>query len=150
MAVLDPERLWPFIMVIVGMSMLISAPFARSAGKVLPGMINLLLGAFFLLFTTGRLDFSQMDVLWPMFPLLVGISFGATFIASLGTKPQLLVPGFICFSVGVIGLAFTLTPLGSVLAFFGWPVILLALGAIFVLGGIARLLVRSLAFVARA
>lgn len=149
------ETAWPLILVVVGVSLLLSAPFRRTRsrkdpGQVLPGLINLQLGAFFLLFTTGRLDFSQMESLWPVFPLIVGIAFAGAFVASLGRKPRLLVPGFICFSVGTIGLAFTLTPLGDLLAFLGWPVVLLALGAIFVLGGMIHLVARSLFALVRA
>lgn len=149
LASFEPERLWPLILVAVGFSILLSALFSRTAAKVLPGMINLLLGGFFLLFTAGPLDYEQMATLWPVFPLVVGISFGFAFLASLGRKPGLLVPGFVCFSVGTIGLAFTLTPLGSLFSMLGWPMILLSIGALFVLVGLGSFLARSLAGLAR-
>ncbi len=148
-ATLDPEKIWPAIMLVVGFGFLLSVPFGQAVGKVIPGTINVLLGAFFLLITAGPLEWSQIGALWPVFPLVVGIAFGMAFLASLGRQPSLLAPAFICFSVGIIGLAFTLTPLGSLFAFLGWPAILLAVGAAFLLGGTLRLVLRTFSFLAR-
>ncbi|MEM6704131.1 MAG: DUF5668 domain-containing protein [Acidobacteriota bacterium] len=145
----DIERAWPGILILVGFSLLISAPFRGGAAKVLPGLINLLLGFFFLLFTQGVVAWDRLESLWPVFPLIVGIAFAGTFLASFGRKPGLLVPSAICCAVGTIGLAFTVTPLGSFFSFLGWPMILLSLGALFVLGGLLSLVARSLLGLAR-
>lgn len=146
----DIERAWPAILIVVGSVLLLSAPFRGGAAKVLPGLINVFLGFFFLLFTQGVVDWDRLEALWPVFPLIVGIAFAGTFLASLGRKPGLLVPSAICCAVGTVGLAFTVTPLGGFLTFLGWPMILLSLGSLFVLGGLVSLVARSLLGLARA
>ena len=62
-----------------------------------------------------------------------GLSFVAMWLAAFGRYLGLLVPAFLGISVGVVGLAFTLTPFGGLVERIGWPVALLAVGASLIL-----------------
>jgi len=49
-----------------------------------------LLGLFLLLFSTGILDWSKLDILWPVFPLIAGVGFLAESAASSNGTPALI------------------------------------------------------------
>jgi hypothetical protein len=138
------DQLWPIFPTLVGVGLLIGFLLGgmRDPKKVFSGTITFGVGLFFFLFTLGPLEFDQMEVLWPVFPLIVSIAFFWTWVAGLGRKPGLLVPAFINGAVGVIGLAFTLTPLagfmGQWIATIGWPIILIIVGGFLVMGELLR------------
>ena len=121
------ERLWPLFLILAGVASFGSflAGGLRQPKRVAAGVTTILLGFFFLLFTLGPLDWSLLAVFWPVFPLVAGIAMLARWAAGLGHEPRELASAFTAILVGVVGLAFTATPLRGL---FGWPVILVLVG----------------------
>jgi len=146
-----PDRLWPFAMVLFGLATLGSFLLGGMGdpGRVFPGMASLLIGGFFLLITLGPLDWDQMNALWPVFPMLGGVAFFWTWLAHFGRENGLLVPAALGIGTGVIGLFFTLTPLGPGVVAVAWPLILIGAGILMVVGVVLRLLVRTTGFARR-
>jgi hypothetical protein len=146
-----PDRLWPVAPMLFGFAMIGSFVLGglRDPARVFPGMAALLAGGFFLLFTLGPLDWDQMAALWPVFPLLGGVSFFWTWLACFGRHNGLLVPAALGIGTGVIGLFFTLTPLGPLMVTVAWPLILIGVGALMVTGVALRLLARTVGLVGR-
>ena len=142
------ERIWQVFPMfggfLFGLGFLVNP---RAYGLVFPGTAALLVGAFFLLFSLEVVDWDRMDALWPVFPMIGGAAFVALWIAGLGRDVGLLVPAFLGFAVGVIGLSFTVTPLGSLFGLVGWPLALLAAGSVLVLLSLTLFAFRSLRFV---
>lgn len=140
------DRLWPIFPVAGGTMFLLQylAGGLRDPGLVFPGVSALGVGFFFFLFTLGPFDFEQMERLWPVFPLIGGIAFFWTWIASFGRRIGLLVPAVLSGCVGVIGLLFTVTPVGPALALLGWPLLLIGIGFGFVLLAGVGVLLRGL------
>ena len=137
------DRLWPVFPMAGGMLFLLQylAGGLKEPGLVFPGVAALGVGFFFFLFTLGPFEYEQMERLWPVFPLIGGIAFFWTWIASFGRKIGLLVPAVLSGCVGVVGLLFTVTPVGPAVALLGWPLLLIGIGFLFVLlAGVAALL----------
>ncbi|HVS64401.1 MAG TPA: hypothetical protein VMT85_12965 [Thermoanaerobaculia bacterium] len=140
-----PDRLWPFAPILFGLATLGSFMLGgmRDPGRVFPGMASLLIGGFFLLITLGPLDWDHMNALWPVFPMLGGVAFFWTWLAHFGRENGLLVPAALGIGTGVIGLFFTLTPLGPGVVAVAWPLILIGAGTLMVAGVVLRLVVRT-------
>jgi hypothetical protein len=134
--------LWPIFPTIVGLSMFVGWFFAPktqgSHGIMIPAVINFLVGVFFFGFTFSIFQWSDMALLWPVFPLIVGVAFVVAWIFSGFREWGLLVPGGIVSAVGIIGLGFTvfgqLDVVSSLLRF--WPVLLIGLGILVLVGGV--------------
>jgi len=105
---------------------------------VWPGTVGVLVGAFFFLFTFGLFRWEQMAEMWPVYPLIVGIAFVATWLAGRCRKIGLLVPAVINLAVGVVGLGFTLGVIDARTVKLLWPLALVALGAYLVVRSLWR------------
>jgi len=104
------DQLWPVFPTLGGLGFLY-AFFSREdadPGTVWPGTAFTLVGVFFFFFTFEVVHWEDMDRLWPVFPLIGGLAFVATWAAGKCREGGLLVPGGMAISVGVIGLLFTL------------------------------------------
>jgi hypothetical protein len=105
---------------------------------MIPAVINFLVGAFFFGFTFGFFEWGDMAVLWPVFPLIVGVAFFVAWLFSGLQDWGLLIPGAITAGVGIVGLGLTL--FGKVEAFASllrfWPVLLIGLGLLVLFGGV--------------
>lgn len=104
------DELWPVFPLLFGLAFL-TFFFTRTdpdPGIVWPGTSGLLVGIFFLLFTFEVFDWEDMSELWPVFPLIAGTSFFATWMAGRFKEQGLLLPGSMAVATGVIGLFFTL------------------------------------------
>ena len=75
--------LWPVFPFMFGLAFLASyfGSGRSDPGLVWPGTFGVLLGSFFFLFSFEVVDWDEMAVLWPMYPLMVGVSFFATWFA---------------------------------------------------------------------
>jgi hypothetical protein len=135
--------MWPIFPTLVGLGLFAVRLFApnkrEAAGIAIPATINLLIGLFFFAFTLKVLRWGEMAFLWPVFPLIVGISFLVAWILSLFREWGFLIPGSIVGAVGIIGLTFTLAGqnywyLTTILQW--WPLILISIGVIVLLSAL--------------
>jgi hypothetical protein len=132
--------MWPIFPVLAGLGFFVTwlaSPNKREAyGVMIPATITGLVGLFFFLFTLGIVPWSAMGVLWPVFPLIVGIAFFVTWVFSGFREWGLLVPSAVTGAVGIIGLSFTLggTLFGDLTRF--WPILLIGLGILVLIGGL--------------
>ena len=131
---LDWGSIWPLFPMALGVGLLAMAvvadnPRAR-AGLVLPGTIALLLGAFFMATTTGILSWSDQGTLWPVYPLIVGVSFLTAYLASGFAQIGYLIPGVILSLVGLVFLGITWA--GVSYDYIGkiWPIFLILAGVL--------------------
>ncbi len=142
------EQLWPGLVVFVGLLFWLGFIFGHDhdAGLAFVGTIVTLTGLFFFLFTfnvdllgMGRVDWSDMGLLWPAFPLIVGIAFVVLWIAGRFRDGGLLVPAAVLLLVGIGGFGFTL---GRVPIFQNvlqwWPLLLIFFGVIILLQSVLR------------
>ena len=124
------SALWPLFPFMFGFAFLVTYVTSeeKDPGLVWPGTFGMLIGAFFFLFSLDIVEWDQMSELWPAFPLIVGLSFVATWFAGRCRKLQLLVPATINIAVGVVGLGFTLGLIDRRTLNTLWPLALVAIG----------------------
>jgi hypothetical protein len=132
--------LWPIFPFMFGLAFLVTFVTSedKDPGLVWPGTFGVLIGAFFFLFSLGAADWDQMGELWPAFPLIVGLSFVATWFAGRCRKLQLLVPATINVAVGVVGLGFTLGLIDRHTLDVLWPLALVLIGAFMIVRSLRR------------
>ncbi len=141
-------QLWPGIVVLVGVLFWLGYIFGKDhdPGLAFVGTVVTLTGLFFFLFTfnvdlfgLGRVDWSDMRLLWPAFPLIVGIAFVVLWAAGGFHDWGVLVPAGILLLVGFGGFAFTL---GNVPVFQNilqwWPLLLIFFGIIILVQSVIR------------
>jgi cell wall-active antibiotic response 4TMS protein YvqF len=134
------SALWPIFPFMFGFAFLVTfftGP-EKDPGLVWPGTFGVLIGAFFFLFSFGVFRWDQMSELWPVFPLVVGISFVTTWLATNCKKLGLLVPATINLGVGIVGLAFTVGTIDAHTVNLLWPLGLVALGAFLIARSLRR------------
>jgi len=122
--------LWPIFPTLGGLAFIAAymASSGRNAGLLVPGVGGFLLGVFFFLITVGPFRWRDMDSLWPVFPLIGGITFVVVWWADGQRERGLLVPAGLGMGVGVVGLVATLGGLRASLIARLWPVILVVVG----------------------
>lgn len=128
------SALWPIFPFMFGAAFLVTFFTAecKDPGLVWPGTFGVLIGSFFFLFSFGMLDWEQMSELWPVFPLIVGLSFTATWVGGGFRETGLLVPATITLAVGVCGLGFELGFIDAGTIDFLWPLALVLLGVLMI------------------
>ncbi len=142
------DQLWPGLIVLVGLLFWLGFIFGKKhdAGLTFVGTIAVLTGLFFFAFTLnvnlfglGHVDWSDMSLLWPVFPLIVGIAFVVMWIAGRFREWGVLIPAFILLVIGIGGLSFTL---GRVPFFENmlqwWPLLLIGTGILVLIRAIVR------------
>jgi hypothetical protein len=134
------SALWPLFPFMFGAAFLVTffAGEGRDCGLVWPGTFGILLGSFFFLFSFGVFEWEQMSELWPVFPLIVGLSFLATWIVGRGKDTGLLVPALIMLSVGTLGLGFELGVIDARTVGLLWPLALVLLGGLLIFRSLRR------------
>ena len=132
--------LWPIFPFMFGVAFLVTyfTGECKDPGLVWPGTFGALVGIFFFLFTFGAFDWDRMGDLWPVFPLIVGLAFVATWIAGGAKENGLLVPATITLAVGVVGLGFNLGFLDARTVNVLWPIALVLLGAFLIARSLRR------------
>lgn len=136
-------NLWPALPFAIGAGGLLSfvSGRRRSPAAIWNGVAFVLVGAFFFGFTLGPLQWSQMQDLWPVLPMIAGVAFLATWMAGGCKDTGLLVPSVLGLAVGAVGLGWTLELLQNWLlpaVEFGWPLLLIALGLALVVRSFLR------------
>ncbi|MDX1383535.1 MAG: hypothetical protein R3190_07830, partial [Thermoanaerobaculia bacterium] len=131
-------NLWPIFPFMFGVAFLVSyfLDDRKDPGLVWPGTFGVLLGTFFFLFVFDVFDWSQMSILWPAYPLMVGLSFVATWLA--GRCADVLIPAAITLAVGGVGLAMTTGVLEWGDVRYLWPMALIAIGGSMVVSSLRR------------
>jgi hypothetical protein len=141
-------QMWPGIVVLVGILFWLGYIFGKDhdPGLAFIGTIVTLVGLFFFLFTfnvdllgLGRVDWSEMRLLWPAFPLIVGVAFVVLWAAGGFRDWGVLIPAGVLLLVGFGGFAFTL---GNVPVFQNvlqwWPLLLIFFGIIILVQSVTR------------
>ncbi len=141
-------QMWPGLVVLVGLMFWLGFIFGKEhdPGLAFVGTIVTLCGLFFFLFTfnvdllgLGRVDWGDMTLLWPAFPLIVGLAFVVMWLAGRCRDGGLLIPAGILLLVGVGGFAFTL---GRVPIFQNilqwWPLLLIVFGLVILIQAFTR------------
>lgn len=131
------DQLWPAFPLIFGLAFILQFFFGGRTddGLIFVGVAGMLVGAFFFLFTLGRLEWSQMGTYWPVFVVVGGVAFLAQWLVRPAQR-GLLVPAFLALVVGLVALVLNLRLVNRELAeqiSKLWPVLLI-LGGLAVLG----------------
>jgi len=134
------EQLWPGFIMLGGVMALWSYFSGKdsNSGQIFIGLLGLGVGAFFFLFTfnlrlpvLGRVNWNDMNRLWPSFLLIGGGAWVGQFILSGFKGTDRLALGLLATGLGALGFAFTLgflsQTLGAELLQF-WPLILIFIG----------------------
>lgn len=122
---LSQSGIWPFFIIAPGLLLMVLAISTSARNSILPGVILTGVGLFFLLRQWGLLPWS-MDLLWPVFPGIVGIAFIATYQVA-GRDKGLLLPAFILLTIALVFLAINFNLLNRRYLEF-WPVLLILAG----------------------
>jgi len=126
---IDFGNLWPLLVMAPGIAFFVyyflSKDRENKAGIIIPAAITVLLG-FFLLYQNLS-SWTDADKLWPIYPLIVGISFYAFYLASGRKEKGILIPANILSLVG-IGFLFL-----NFLTFNLWPLFLIITGLVLIL-----------------
>lgn len=128
------NALWPALLIILGVASFISYFTDRNPDRIFFGVAGPLLGAFFFVFTLGRLGWGDMRVYWPVFVLIFSAASLAQWIA-VPARRNLLAQAAVGLLVGLFFMAYNLNLLNRVLAqqvLTLWPLILIVLGLIVV------------------
>ena len=131
------DQLWPAFPLVFGLAFILQFFLGGRTddGLIFVGMAGALVGAFFFLFTLGRLEWSQMGTYWPVFVVAGGVAFLAQWLVRPAQR-GLLVPAFLALVVGLVALVLNLRLVNRELAeqiSKLWPVLLI-LGGLAVLG----------------
>jgi len=132
MPVIKWSLLWPVFLLLLGGFLLRMVASRKNAEALFGGLLSSFLGFFFLLFTTGILEWSRMSSLWPVFPLMGGISLLAVSgIKKEATGEVVVGTAAIVFSVLSFLYAAGLKESSVVKTFVRfWPLVLVAAGAV--------------------
>jgi hypothetical protein len=134
------SALWPIFPFMFGAAFLATyfTGANRDCGLIWPGTFGVLLGSFFFLFSFGVFEWERMDTLWPVFPLIVGLAFLATWIGGGMKQHGMLVPAVIPIAVGIFGLGFELGLVEARTIGMLWPLALVLLGGLMIFRSLRR------------
>ena len=131
------DKAWPIFPALGGLAFLagyVTSGF-RDDGLVFVGVAATLIGLFFFGFTLGIWEWEEMAQLWPVFPLIGGVAFIASFLAGRARDWGVLGLGLVGIIVGVVGLAITLGGLESDIWKY-WPALIILVGVFGLLTGL--------------
>jgi hypothetical protein len=127
----DVGSFWPFFPMLGGLFLIVPALAVRNSSArgsmVFAGSVPFLVGLFFLSITRGFFTWGDHETLWPVHPLIVGVSFLLGYAASGFKHVYFLAPGLIITTVALVFFAITLTASYDVLGTF-WPLFLILAG----------------------
>ena len=127
------DMIWPMFVLAPGLGFLslyfTSGNKRASSGLIIPATITTFIGLFF--FYLNFTGWGQMEFLWPIFPLIVGISFYLYFLGNGREKSErgILVPATILTAVGIH------FPIIARFRYRLWPLILIVVGAMMLMSG---------------
>ncbi|HEU4929935.1 MAG TPA: GAF domain-containing protein [Candidatus Krumholzibacteria bacterium] len=124
------KHLWPCILVVSGVVMLRVLQNRLSFAAIFAGTWTILLGIFLTLFSFGFLDWGIMRTLWPIIPMIVGVSF----VVAGATRPPTSAGIVVGSMVILMGSACLLYEMGTISARVAqpflrwWPLVLVMAG----------------------
>lgn len=129
----DLDIWWPFFPTLFGFVFVAMYVLGRDRdpGMLIPGIGSLLTGIFFLLMTLGPLQLNDLGRMWPIFPLIGGLAFLATWLADRDAG-GLLFFGLAGIVTGTGALLVTYDLVRARVLIDAWPLVLIAVGALFV------------------
>jgi drug/metabolite transporter (DMT)-like permease len=126
------SAVWPLFLILGGVFFLKVFAAGKNPDLLFSGLASLLLGLFFMLFTTGILLWEKLAILWPTFPLIGGIALMAMSAVSKEASGSLI--------VGIVAVAFsiacytyaagTLSPRVVTPFVRLWPLVLIIIGIV--------------------
>lgn len=134
------DRIWPILPLFGGLAFFGAyiGGGRKDGGLAFVGTAAILVGFFFFGFTLGFLAWEQMAQLWPVFVLIVGISFLVLFLAEgRGRDLGVLSIGCVAAIVGIAGLAITLGFVAGDIVKY-WPLLVILAGVVGLLGALFR------------
>ncbi len=120
--------MWPLIMIAVGLFLL--TQMTRDKGAVFPATIVIGIGILFLIHNMDIFSY-RMDVLWPFFPIIVGLAFVALYLFDK-KDTGVLVPASILLVVGAVFLSINMKGFLVYIA----PIVIILVGLLIVVNGI--------------
>jgi hypothetical protein len=139
------DRFWPIFPILGGPAFLAgyAASDPRDPGLAFLGTGALLVGLFFFGFSLGQWEWGEMARLWPIWPLIGGLTFLALFLAQGRSRdPGLLGFSLAALAVGVVGLLVTHGLVGREVIKY-WPLLLVLMGVTGLLAGLLRAVRRA-------
>jgi len=125
----DFGNLWPTFILAPGLAFIIffvvSKNKKKTAGILIPGIILTFLSIFF--YYQAYSFWANANLLWPVYPLIVGLSFYAFYFASSRKDHGALIPANILTGVGVLFLIL------NYYSFNLWPLLFIIIGLLLVL-----------------
>ena len=124
------KHLWPCILVVSGVIMLRVLQNRLSFGAIFAGTWTILLGLFLTLFSFNFLEWGSMRSLWPIIPMIVGVSF----VVAGATRPPTSAGIVVGSMVILMGSACLLYEMGTISARVAqpflrwWPLVLVMAG----------------------
>lgn len=99
----DLSTLWPIFPLLGGLASILDyfRTGRHDSGKIFFGVAAAGVGAFFFMFTLGRLAWSQMGQYWPVFLLILSAAFFAQWLVE-PSRRGVLVPAAISLIIGLI------------------------------------------------
>jgi len=139
---LSMERLWPIWPIVGGCFALGNAlrEEPRESGGIWFGLLAVLCGIFFLYFTLGTGEWSEMSSLWPVFPAIAALAWLVAWFFDT-TQVSNLVAALIALAIAGLGYLYIVGRLDETLGLRlldWWPALLIVLG----LGLIAQFAIR--------
>jgi hypothetical protein len=130
----DFGNLWPTFLLAPGISFLIFYFFSinkkKNSGILIPAVILILTSFFFYGQTFS--SWANAEKLWPIYPLIVGLSFYAKYLGGGKEDRGILMPANILTGAGLLFLVL------NYYSFNLWPLILIIVGMCFILSAVRK------------
>jgi len=130
------DALWPLVPLLLGVFMLRDYRARRNPRQLFRGTLLMQFGIFFFIFSSGILSWETMHKLWPMIPLIIGLSLIVLSASETDAPPMLFGIVLIVFAV-VSFLAYSevIEPRISAPFVRIWPLALVGAGVLIYLRG---------------
>lgn len=125
-------ELWPSLLVLTGLFLLRIYTRRHKPRQLFLGLFLFQFGIFFMLFSTGILQWERMDVLWPVLLVMIGLAMLSLTVSAEHTAPAVIV-GLVLIIFGAVSY---LAETGAIAERLSepfvriWPLVLVAAGVL--------------------